>query len=204
MAFAAETTPVRPIDCAPRIVTSQEILSGQRLALRDPPPRPRIDDPTGIPTLPSTPPQLGPSLKVRYFSCNRQFLHQGNLNLIDSYHRQDGEKLRSVINDVPEAVSELNIYQRNRRRVMTAAYVSSIGLLVFLISQVIPADGDQGIKNIRRNMTYGGPAISLGSIIYSFTLIKRNETHLDNAVNNYNAARPEDPIKLQFSTGLLF
>jgi hypothetical protein len=149
--------------------------------------------------------------KVDEFGCKRPFLYRGQTAEVDSHHKKDGEKLRSIIEGVPEAVSELNEYQLNRRRVQTSAIVGSIGLVVLLGSLVVAGEmRKSSTANLATADTIGraglitGAVVGAGTLLYSFGVLYTNESHLSNAAKAYNKARPEDPIELKFSAGLLF
>lgn len=156
-------------------------------------------------TTPKAPPQLRIENPAKSFGCQRQFAHQKKLIQIDSYHGRDGERLRKYIEDVPAAVSELNEYQSNRRSVQTAAYIGTAGLVIAIASILLKEswDPDQQ-KKIRNIGVATGFGMTAGSLVYSFGVLRSNERHLENAIQHYNAAHPQDPLELKFSTGILF
>ncbi|MCM2322165.1 MAG: hypothetical protein NDJ90_02780 [Oligoflexia bacterium] len=164
-----------------------------------------------IPQKPSAPPPLTVKGPADGFRCQRYFSHQGKVLTCDSYTRIDAENLRPVIQNVPAAVSELNLYQRNRFRVRNAAYTGSLGLLVILGGWIL-SNGHRGAsgnlnatgRSILNFSLIGGAAITGGSFLYAISFIKTNETHLGNAVTLYNQAHPESPIELHFTTGISF
>ncbi len=158
------------------------------------------------PSIPSTPPSLvriPPKKKV--FSCQRQYVYQGKLLECDSNLNLDGENLRPILTEVPEALSELNLYQKNRRSTHKLAYISTVGLamvgLGFWLSNQY--EGNKGIV-IRNLLVIPGIAIGGGSLVYGFVLLNTNEHHLHKAVELYNDARPHKRIDLQFNLGISF
>ncbi|MGZ3698841.1 MAG: hypothetical protein ACXWPM_04780 [Bdellovibrionota bacterium] len=139
------------------------------------------------------------------FNCARFFMVDGRKFDCDSYVQQDGEHLRSLIQDVPDAVNQLNAYQRHLRNVKTAAYIATgsalAGVASYLFMRFVTPTVDVSIRN----------SISLGLVIaavipgiYAWVSIQVNERHLTNAVNNYNSSRPDKPIELMFTTGFHF
>ncbi|MGE0614518.1 MAG: hypothetical protein AB7P04_02670 [Bacteriovoracia bacterium] len=151
------------------------------------------------------PGQIGKEVKVAAFGCKREFVHQEKTYPIDSFHKQDGERLRPVIQEVPSAVAQLNAYQRNRRAATTANYVGTIGIGVALVGLILgrQLSGDTAVV-VRNISVLSGLAMTSGSLIYRFTILRSNENHLTQAVQNYNSARPNDSIQLQFSTEMFF
>jgi len=132
----------------------------------------------------------------------------------DSNVRADGEGLRSIIHDVPDAVSELDLYQSNRRSLKNAAYFATLGFVSAVALYYIGRNiQEPNLKNpqLPGNISpvgrvvmdlgvFGGLGLTGGSIIYAFSVVQTNESHLHQAVENYNLARPTDPIVLQFTT----
>lgn len=163
-----------------------------------------------IPSTPSAPPPLAPPPPSDSFRCQRFFVYKGETISCDSNIRLDGEKLRPIIKDVPAAVAELDQYQKNRLSVRNAAYLGTFGFVVALAGYFI----SNGMKQngeltgdaiaVRNTMVLGGGAVAVGSFLYALSFIKTNERHLDNAVNEYNRARPDAPIQLQFSADIAF
>lgn len=142
------------------------------------------------------------------FRCERRFLYKGKILGCDSNVQRDAERLRPIISDVPSAVTELDTYQRNRQNVRTAAYVGSIGLLVALGGLLLSrsftdANGDltNTGKQVRGYTLGGGLALTGISLIYGLSILTTNETHLQNAVTNFNQVHTDHPIELQFTTG---
>jgi hypothetical protein len=154
----------------------------------------------------NAPPQLEKAKKIESIGCQRTYDQTGHPASIDSFHRQDAEKLREVIRDVPDAVSELNTYQKNRRSIQNAAYVGTVGALLILAGIIASnqATDPAQKKTYRYGGLIGGLSILGGTLVYSVGVLRGNEEHLNNAVRSYNQTHPEKPIALQFSTGLVF
>lgn len=141
------------------------------------------------------------------FRCGRLILVAGKTVPCDSPMSRDGEYLRPIIEDVPEAVAELNTYQRNRRKVRFAAYTGTLGLVMGLTAPItrdlfVPA-GAQYADDRRRTesvIRWSGFGISIGSVLFGLSSLRANEDHLRLAVLRYNQAHPDKPIELLFQT----
>jgi hypothetical protein len=151
-----------------------------------------------IPHQPSAPPQLFERTAPNTFRCQRFYLYQGKTLGCDSGLHADAEKLRPILSMVPEALADLNDYQSTQHRLSNTAYVGSAGLLILLAGFL------GGGGNGKKIMYIGGASMFLGSLIYGFTEMRANEGKLGDAVDAYNLARPNDPIVLQFNTGIIF
>lgn len=165
-----------------------------------------------IPTNTTAPPSLVRKAPKSPFECEREFTYKGEVLECDSNVRKDGEGLRPIINSVPAAVRELDLYQGLRSRIGNTAYIGSVGIAIliagWLISNQLKApDGttinDTG-KFVSRISFYGGVGITAGAVAYGLSLNRSNEEHLQNAVSLYNQAHPKDPILLQFNTRVSF
>ncbi len=157
-----------------------------------------------IPKRPSAPPFLQTEGPSEIFKCERVMIYRGKPLSCDSYMRQDAERLRPILSSVPPAINELNLYQANRRKVTTLAYVASAGLVLALASRLIPQSPEGTLVSARDVTLIGGLGVAGGSLLYGLSFLRTNETHLGNAVEYYNRAHPRDPIELQFSTGITF
>ena len=154
-----------------------------------------------IPKLPSAPPPIAkPSGKLLY-ECERLYRYQGKILTCDSPSQADGEKLRPILQEVPSALEELDIYQWNKRTLNRTAYLSSLGLVVALIGYVVnrPAFQDGTIKP-GGYLILSGLGLSASSFAYGLSINQANESHLKKAIENFNQARPDQPIELQIST----
>jgi hypothetical protein len=158
-----------------------------------------------IPKHTTTPPALSRTAPPDVFSCQRHFIYRGKTLDCDSNLHWDGEKFRSIVHEVPDAVAELDAYQANRRSVQTLAYVGSLGLLSVLVG-FFGARTKDGTDAARfRTLFMGAGLITMGaSTGYSLYLLNSNESHLGNMIQSYNQARPADPIELQFGTNFSF
>jgi hypothetical protein len=166
-----------------------------------------------IPKKPSAPAVLAqPSLKDA-FQCQRYFVYKGNRLDCDSHVRRDGESLRPILALVPKAEEELNTYQTNRRNLRTASYTTTAGLFAVLVGFALDFATQKNNSRIfdpHGSLTPGGIlaftglAVSFESFVYSLSVSRGNESHLGNAVEVYNQAKPEQPIQLEFSTKILF
>ena len=156
-------------------------------------------------TTPSQSVVQGPKSIPQIYGCKRTFLYRGKLRPTDSFNRQDAEKLRPVLSSVSEALNDLETYQRNRRRIAAGAYLGTAGLLVTIGSIILSNQysGDTQ-RQVRAIGVLSGLTIGVGSAIYSLAILRTNESYLQRAADKYNRARPEDPLVLQFSTGILF
>lgn len=166
---------------------------------------------SGIPIKPSAPPPLPTRTSTDFFQCQRFFVHQGQRIACDSNVRLDGENLRQTIQDVPQALAELDLYQKNRAKTGKAAYIGTLGLFLAVAGSLISlhyldsaGNSTQTSDIIRNTSMIGGGGIMVGSFISTLSFIKRNEIHIGKAVNFYNQAHPENPIELQFNTGIHF
>jgi hypothetical protein len=204
--FGAGTGPTRVIATLVALF-SATASANQPLPLpRTPvPARPVETEEAGIPRTPTAPPSFTRNVPPETTNCERRFMYKGRLLACDSNLRQDGERLRPIMREVPAAVAELDSYQRNRRRVQTLAYVGTAGIATAAIGSILSRQLEHPTSVTVRNLTVvGGLALTAASVIYGFGALRANEAHLSNAVKHYNTARPEDPIELQFSTSLTF
>lgn len=138
--------------------------------------------------------------------CQRFFIHRGKTYPCDSVLANDAEGLRPLLHDDPEANAALDLYQHNRKKLKTAAYVGSVGIGLFLTGLIAPRFfskvDDQ--KKIRSVGYLGGLSIMTATGIFGYFTLKSNESNLGKAVNIYNQKHPNDQIELQFTTGILF
>ncbi len=157
--------------------------------------------------LTSVPPSLNQKQEPQYFYCGRNFIYRGKLQECDSNLGKDGSHLRPIIKDIPNAVVELDLYQKNREKIRTAAYFGAVGLLVGVIGVLVshpPFDQNTGVLKPGGYALFGGGLLTVGSFIYGLVAVNQNESHLTQAIQHYNTAYPEDPIKIQVTTGIDF
>lgn len=157
-----------------------------------------------IPRDTTQPGALGVHGSPEVIRCERQFLWKGHTYECDSYFRRDGEGLRNIVQDVPDALALLNSYQRVRRNVRIAAYTATGGLaiggLAFLGSRVLFAPSDVNAQGFR-NIGIGAGLIVIAASFLTATILQQgNERKLDRIVETYNQARPDSPMILQFTT----
>ena len=164
-----------------------------------------------IPTRPSAPPPLSKQIPATPFLCERKYVHKGKTLTCDSNLGRDGEGLKSVLSEVPDALHELETYQYTRKIVRKIAYVGTGGLLLaftgWLVSNQLRDDpntiSSTGVT-VRNITVIGGLGVALVGLLYGFTLNTSNENHLHLAVQKYNEVKPQTPIELQFSAGISF
>jgi hypothetical protein len=196
------------------ITLSLGLLSSLALAQTPPPsdiprslPKSTIQKEEGaIPTQPSAPTQLWSETPIHSQRCRRTLLYRGEVLSCDSVIASDAAGLRPILDQTPEALSELEAYQKGRRDIRRLAYIGSSGLvLAFLgptIARFIPDPAVQ--STLSSILTYGGIGLTGGVVLFGGVTLRNNEKHLENAVKLYNQANPRDPVELQFSTTFAF
>lgn len=154
---------------------------------------------------PQKPPQFDLQSDVEMVGCQRSFTWKNEVLPVDSYLTLDGEGLKVAVAEVPSAVAELEAYQKNRRFAQTAAYVGSFGLSVAVLGILLRKVMHNSTGDTLRDVgVIGGVGLTVGSIAFSYSILSTNEGHLYRAVDDHNQAKPQQPIELQFSTGILF
>ncbi len=158
-----------------------------------------------IPQQPSQPPGLIQKKVINYSHCERYFLLDGKRYECDSNLGRDAERLRSIVQDVPLALAELDTYQKNLRDVRVSGYLVTSALVLVVLglifSQAQPFNPANGGLTPGGGFILGGLTLGIGSIIHGVSTIHVNEQHIDRAVHYYNAVHPERPVELQFDTG---
>jgi hypothetical protein len=221
-----------------------------------------------IPQSPTAPPALSQPKIIDMFHCDRTFVYKGKALTCDSNVQQDGERLRPILEDTPEAMEQFTTYQRNRRNLKNVAYMTSVGVATILAGYLIsrppvpdvtirnggylvlagagiaigslayalaPVSKDDdthmtkaayilgvGIASILAGylldhppleggtikpggyLVLSGLTFTIGSFAYGLSLSRTNETYLGSAIKEYNRAHSNQPIELQFSTGIKF
>lgn len=137
------------------------------------------------------------------FRCDRMIKYRGRVLPCDSALRRDGESLRTIFADSPEALEELDQYQAGRNRVRYSAYVGTAGLLVALTgSWIANAFIDESRQTARQDtakvLRLSGIGLTVGSVIFGLSALRSNESHLQNAIIQYNASSPDRPIEILF------
>ena len=159
-----------------------------------------------IPSQPSQPPGLIQRQMPSYSHCERFFLFKGQKYECDSNLGRDAERLRPIVQGVPQALSELDIYQKNLHDVRISGFLVSSALVLvalgMIFSQGQPFNPSNGAITPGGGVMLTGLILGVGGIFHGFSLVNSNETHIEKAVNSYNAAHPEQPVELQFKTGV--
>lgn len=149
---------------------------------------------------PSAPPSLFTKPAPNTFQCLRMYTYQGKTYSCDSNLRSDGEKLRPMLEESPEAANLLDKYQASQQSLKTTAYVGTAGLILLIAGAV------SGSPNafLRGSLLFGGLIVMEESFRYGYLERQRNEAVLGDAVQTYNRANPDKTIQLKFSTGVNF
>ncbi len=162
--------------------------------------------PRAVPSDRETPPDLAPSENFMPLGCDRKATLDGREIRIDSYHCKDGEGLRKLFLAVPDAQRELDLYQSTRNQAQIAAYTGSFGLLAIVVGWIVSSqmNNSQDALKVRQWTFGGGITITTGSLIYGLGMLSASETHLENAVEEYNKVNPKQPLGLEIKTGIHF
>jgi hypothetical protein len=144
---------------------------------------------------------------VTPLGCDRPFIYRNEVYSADSPQAQDAATLKFFTQPVPKATEYLDQYQHNRIKSEISAYTGTFGVLLLFLAPTIS-------RNLFSNQTtrdhaltalqLGGAALAAGGFIYSFTLLRTNESLIPKAVDTFNAEKKDDPIELRFSTGWNF
>ena len=158
-----------------------------------------------IPASPSAPPQLGNAAQIPSLGCQREFTFGGKIYALDSWHRKDGERLRPLLQGVPEALNELDSYQETPPRLRSAAFITTAGLLLLVTGLFLrQREGGNSGPTIGNIAGLAGIGIAAGGVVYGVTLLTSNESYLERAVDLHNQARPNQPIQLVVGARALF
>ena len=159
-----------------------------------------------IPQQPSQPPGLVQKKVNPHSHCERFFLLEGQRYECDSNLGRDAERLRTLVQDVPQAVAELDTYQKNLQDVRVSGYLMTsafvLVVLGMIFSQAQPFNPANGGLTPGGGFVLTGLTLGVGSLVHGFTLVNMNEQHIDRAVRAYNEVHPERPVELQFNTGI--
>ena len=157
---------------------------------------------------PSAPPLLGAQGEPgnwRAFRCSRYFIYRGKSIECDSDLGHDGENLRPILSQTPEALETLNQYQQTRKDAQKLRYVATAGLVMMATGIILGRTLAPNDRILTRNLLLGsGLAISAGSYFWGLTLVRKNEARLTEAAEIYNRAHPKDPLQIQVTTGVEF
>ena len=135
--------------------------------------------------------------------CKREFSHDGQYYRLDSYDAKDGERLRPFISEYPEAINQLNLYQKNSSSLTTAATIGTIGLIAMILANNLLNSSRVG-QTTQDVARYGGIGLLGGAAIFSLITLRTNESHLTEAVQIHNQNNGANPIELKFNTGFVF
>lgn len=151
-----------------------------------------------IPQQPTAPPELIQREPSYVLSCERYFLFQGQEMGCDSHLGRDGKGLRKVMEGVPSALDQLDLYEKNREKINISGYLGSVGLLAAFVGNFLspPSFDSSGSPRVGGAFILGGLFVAGNAFLYSFGLIKVNEVHFQNAVRLYNEAYKSSPEKL--------
>jgi hypothetical protein len=131
--------------------------------------------------------------------------YRGRTLPCDSALRRDGESLRSIVENTPDALDELEQYQSGRNSIKFAAYTGSTGLAMVIFSGLLAdvfvseSKSDQNARAVKI-VRWGGAGLAIGSIVYGLSHLRSNEDHLHRTILNYNIAHPDRPIEILFKT----
>ena len=143
---------------------------------------------------------------VASIGCERPFVYRNEVYSTDSPQAQDAATLKYFVQSVPEAGKMLDTYQKNREKSKISAYTGTFGLLLLVLAPMLskklfsPESRDSAFHALQIT----GIALAAGGFIYSFTLLRTNESLIPKAVETFNAKNREDPIELKFETGWKF
>lgn len=154
-----------------------------------------------IPKNPTQPKILGAESEPKnYFTCGRRFEYRGKVLPCDSYIRQDGNGLKKIFSNVPEAREHLESYQSSWKSLKPYGYVGALGIGLMLGSMFVPKVKDEKGNEVRsqlsKSMLLGGTIIFGTTLTVGFTQMAFRERHLNRAVEAYNVANPADQIKM--------
>lgn len=157
--------------------------------------------------VPTRPPTMGKKIPDSPFRCDRLIKYRGKTLPCDSHLKRDGENLRSILQDTPEALEKLDLYQKNRKKVAFAAYTGTAGIAIAVTNGLIaklfvPKDPgrDRERKKTETAIRWTGIGLSVGSVIYGLSYLKSNEENLNDAIIRFNDAHPDRPIEVLFKT----
>lgn len=137
------------------------------------------------------------------FRCDRLVTYGGKTLPCDSALRRDGESLRPILESVPDALDELDIYQAGRSSIAFAAYTGTAGVVLaitsgLLTNLVIDESRNVARRDVAKITRVTGLGLALGSIGFGLWKLRDNEDHLQLAILKYNAVHPDHPIEVQF------
>ncbi|MBS1962975.1 MAG: hypothetical protein JST04_12220 [Bdellovibrionales bacterium] len=153
-----------------------------------------------------------PSLTARKipdnpFRCDRLIQFRGKTLPCDSALRRDGESLRAIFEKAKatSSIEELDAYQTGRSQVRYSAYVGTAGLLIaatggVLANIFIDSSRPTARQDTAKVLRFSGIGLTVGSVIFGLSALRSNESHLQNAIIQYNASQPDKPISILFKS----
>jgi hypothetical protein len=136
--------------------------------------------------------ELGPkTIPQDILRCERKYSYRHQVLACDSPVAADGDGLRPLLQTVPLARQELDLYQANRKSLSVTAYTGMAGLLLGAFGPRFLEN--QGAKNVTVTI---GFSLTLASLAFGRSRLSANEVHLERAVKRFNEANPDDPIQL--------
>lgn len=158
--------------------------------------------PQAPPAAPSTQAQKIPNTPFR---CDRLIKYRGKTLPCDSALRRDGESLRTIFENSPDALEELDRYQSGRNSLKYAAYTGSVGIFLALASGMvtnlfIPENRGDARQSTSHIVRLTGLGMTVGGVVFGLSRLRSNEDHLQSAIIKYNASQPDKPIEILFKT----
>ncbi len=201
MASTSSPAPAEPQSPAPTDSSKVTLSKSKSTQKKSSSPAEEAD----IPKATVAPPKLGMAAPEKpIFRCQRKIYYRGKILDCDSHHLQDGERLRSIVSGVPDAVKSLDTYQSNARKTQNVAYIATAGIAVaaigwFMRDLFFDPNGHEQII-FRNTLGLIGLGAAAGSVTYGFIFLRKNEENLVKAIELYNQAKPEDIIELRVTT----
>jgi hypothetical protein len=160
----------------------------------------------GVPQTPSAPAPLGKPFQEPRYACKRQLIYEGKTLPCDSYNYRDGEGLRPLLLDVPEAIESLEKYQRNRQSLKWLPYVGTGAIVLAGVGVLLGRSyqGEPWAIPTRNIMAITGVAVLAGAFTYGIVTLTLNERNFDDAIRKHNEAKPEKPIEVRVDATLFF
>lgn len=151
------------------------------------------------------PPPLKKPKTIIPLGCDRPFIYRGEIYSADPPQAQDASTLKYFMKDVPEANRILEEYQKKRIQSQISAYTGTAGIFMLIFASTLGSQFDRSNPNgVAGPLRLGGLALASGGFLYSFLLIRSNDSLIPQAVQTYNHSKPDDPIELKFTTGWSF
>ena len=138
--------------------------------------------------------------------CERPFIYRNEVFSTDSPQAQDAATLKYFVQSDPDAEKMLNDYQKNREKSRISAYTGTVGILLLVFAPMLSRTlfSSDSRDSAFKVMQLTGVTLAAGGFIYSFTLLRTNESLISKAVDSYNGKNKDDQIELKFTTGWKF